>query len=136
MIRHLRTVLAQVLNVMTPKFAVTGTQWRGMPLRVRLTKGFGLTASQGGLLPTTDMPDGQDIYRVVRDPVVDEVPNAAYKQAPDARKARSRIFGADSGLLGQQRKALPYVVSDCTRRRRSVLGPPRRGGSDVIRGAR
>jgi hypothetical protein len=51
----------------------------GMPSRVRLTKGFGLTASQVRLLPTTDMPDRQHIYRVVRDPVVDEVANAAYQ---------------------------------------------------------
>jgi hypothetical protein len=51
----------------------------GMPLRVRLTKGFGLAASQGRLLPATDLPDRQHIYRVVRDSVVDEVANATYK---------------------------------------------------------
>jgi hypothetical protein len=107
-----------------------------MPLRVRLTKGFGLTASESGLLPTTDMPDCQYIYCVVRDPVIDEVPDAAYKQAPDTGKARSPVLGADSWLFSQESKALREIVPDCTGCRGPILGPPFRGGSDVLRRAR
>lgn len=107
-----------------------------MPLRVRLTKGFGLTASQCGLLSAADMPDRQYINCVRRDAIVDEVPDAPYQQAPDARKACATVFGSDSGLLSQEGEALPYVVSDCPGRRWSVLGPPFRGDSDLLRGAR
>jgi hypothetical protein len=83
-----------------------------MPLRVRLTKGFGLTASQGGLLTAADMPDSQYINRVRRDTVVNEVPDAPNQQAPDAREACSSVFGANSGLLSQYCEALPNVISD------------------------
>lgn len=109
---------------------------RGRSLGGRLIKGFGPADSQGGLLRTTYMPDCQNIYRVVRDPVVDEVPNAAYKQAPDARKARSPVLGADSWLFSQESNALREIVPDCAGCRRPVLSPPFRGGSDMLRGAR
>jgi hypothetical protein len=111
-------------NEMTPK--------RGMPLHVRLTKGFGLAASQGGLLPAADMPDRQYINCARRDAVVDEVPDAPYQQAPDAREACSSVFGADSGLLSQECEALPNVISDRTGSRRSVLSPPFCGCSDLL----
>ena len=107
-----------------------------MPLRVRLTKGFGLTASQSRLLAAADMPDRQHINCVRRDAVVNEVPDASYEQAPDTGEACSSVFGADSGLLSQECKALPYVVSDCAGRRRSVLRPPFCGGSNLLRSAR
>lgn len=107
-----------------------------MPLRVRLTKGFGLTASQRRLSSAADVPDRQHIYRVRRDAVVDEVPDAPYEQAPDAREACSSVFGADSGLFSQECKALPNIVSDCTWRRRPILSPPFRRGSDLLRSAR
>ena len=108
----------------------------GMPWSVRLTKGFGLTASQCGLLSATDMPDRQHIYCVRRDAVVNEVPDASDEQSPDTGEAGSSVFGAHPGLLSQERKALANVVSDSTGRRRSVLSPPLCGGSDLLRGAR
>ena len=109
---------------------------RGVPLRVRLTKEFGLTVSQRRLLAAADMPDRQHIYCVGCDAVVDEVPDAPYEQAPDAREACSSVFGTDTGLFSQECKALPNIVSDCAWRRRPILSPPLRGRSNLPRSAR
>jgi hypothetical protein len=87
-------------------------------------EGLGVIALDARLFPATSMPQSQHFERFVADAVVEEVADAAEKQTPHARRARSLVLGADARLLRKKRDGLTYVFCDRSRRGRSVLLPP------------
>lgn len=70
------------------------------------------------------MPQCEHLKSAIRDLVVDEVADTSEEETSDARSSGSFIFGADTGLLGQQGHGFSEVRTDRSRSGRTVLCPP------------
>jgi hypothetical protein len=98
-------------------------------------EGLGAAPLQRRLFATTAMPNGQHFEPIADNPVVEPIPDSLHMEATDARAARLRHDGTDSGLLQQEVERLLKLLAYRAWCGRSVGCPPLDDSFNLTRGS-
>ena len=82
------------------------------------------------------MPDSQDFQGAGCNTVVEKAPDAADQKSANTFDFGALVPSADTWVCRKQPQGFANISAHCTRRSRSVLGPPLRGLTDLQRSTR